>query len=76
MSTNNYYEGVKHVVHIASNASKGCEFCAFPVGGEKFAESINHYIEEHGYKLLHTGTETIGDNMGNPFHLTVALLGK
>lgn len=34
MSTNNYYEGVKHVVHIASNASKGCEFCAFPVGGE------------------------------------------
>ena len=76
MTTKNYYEDVSHIVYITSNVSKGCEICAFPIGGDKFAESINHYIEKHGYKLLHAGSETIPDMMGNPFHVTVALVGK
>ncbi len=46
------------------------------MGDHKLAESINHYIEMHGYKLLHVGTETIHDDQGEPWHTTVSVLGK
>jgi len=76
MTTHNYYEGINHVVHINSDESKGCEHCGFRIGPHNLAESINHYINDHGYKLLHVGQESSNDSMGNPFQLTVALLGK
>jgi len=76
MASQNYYEGVNHVVHISTDESKGCEHCAFRIGTDNFAESINHYISDHGYKLLHVGQETSHDSMGNPFQLTVAVVGK
>jgi hypothetical protein len=65
------YKGVKHVVHISTHVQTGCEHCSFGVGGEHFTDSINHYIEQHGYKLLHVGTET-----GQGLQMTVAVLGK
>ncbi len=70
------YKGIKHVVDLSTNIMKPCEHCSTSVGSDKLAESINHYIEKHGYKLLHAGTETIHDMNGNPWHTTVALLGK
>jgi hypothetical protein len=76
------YEGVQHVVHISTNISASCEHCSKSVGGypgdgeHSLAESINHYIEKHGYKLLHVGTETSRDLDGNSWHSTVAVLGK
>lgn len=76
MTTQNYYEGVNHVVHISNDEGKSCEHCDFRVGTDNFAESINHYISAHGYKLLHVGQQTSRDSMGNPWQLTVALLGK
>jgi hypothetical protein len=76
MATQNYYEGVNHVVYISTDESKGCDHCDFRVGFENFAESINHYIDAHGYKLLHVGQESSRDINGNPFHLTVAVVGK
>lgn len=30
------------------------------------AESINHYINEHGYRMLHVGTETSRDDEMRP----------
>ena len=75
MTTQNYYEDVKHVVHVSSDEGKSCEHCDFRFGSD-IAESINHYIDDHSYKLLHVGQETSRDNMGNPFQITVALLGK
>ena len=75
MTTQNYYEGVNHVVHISNDESKSCEHCDFRAGSD-LAESINHYIDAHGYKLLHVGQETSRDNMGNPWQIKVAVLGK
>lgn len=66
----------QHVIHIDTNISKGCEHCHFSIGGDRFAESVNHYIEEHGYKLLHVGTETVSAPNGAPWHTTVAIVGK
>ena len=76
MASQNYYEGLQHVVHISTNIEKPCEHCTIQVGGERLADSINHYIEQHGYKLLHVGTETGIDMNGNTSHSTVAILGR
>ena len=72
----NYYEGVKHVVNISTDIGTKCEHCDVGIGLENFAGSINHYIEKHGYKLLHVGTETHHDAESKPWHSTIALLGK
>jgi hypothetical protein len=77
MTTQNYYEGVEHVVYISTDVSTGCEHCDKMLGGSaNFAESINHYIDQHGYKLLHVGSETTRDDVGNPWHCSVAVVGK
>ena len=53
-----------------------CEHCERFVGGDLFADSVNHYIEEHGYKVLHVGAETSRDMEGKPWDMTVAVLGR
>lgn len=69
MTTN--YEGIKHVVHISTHVGTGCEHCTHAIGSNNFAESVNHYIQQHDYKILHIGSES-GDNLT----MTVAVLGK
>ena len=76
MLTPNYYSGVQHVVQISTNIGTGCEHCSTSIGLEEFAQSVNHYIEQHGYKLLHIGQETGTDMDGKPWHNTVAVLGR
>ncbi len=75
MTNENYYEGIKHVVHISTGTGTRCEHCDANFKHEEFADPINHYIEQHGYRLLHVGTETIDDEDGNPWHTSVAVLG-
>ena len=69
-----------HVVHLSTNIGKTCEHCTFWTGAgadeHNLAESINHYIAQHGYSLLHVGTETTHSDDGGLWHSTVALLGK
>ena len=73
----NSIQGVSHVVQIDTNTTGGCEHCNASIGGrESLAESINHYIEQHGYKLLHVGSQTSHGPDGTPWHDTIALLGK
>ena len=76
MTTQNFFEGITHVAHISTDEGKKCEHCDFFVGLENFAESINHYIKEHNYKLLHVGQQTSRTSDGDIFHLTVATVGK
>jgi hypothetical protein len=65
------------VVHISTNVETGCTHCSEQIGGEdRFAESINHYIQAHGYKLLHVGQQTTPDYDGKPRHATAAVLGR
>lgn len=76
MPSDDIYAGITHVVHISTNIGKSCEHCDASVGLDRFAESVNHYIDQHGYKLLHVGAET-GQNLdGNLWNSTVAVLGK
>jgi hypothetical protein len=76
MPAQNYYEGIKHVVYVSTGEQKECEHCGESVGGSLFAKAVNHYIEEHGYKLLHIGTDTNWSDEGTPWHDTVAVVGK
>ncbi len=76
MTAKNYYEDVKHVVHVSTGIDTGCEHCVKEIGSEGFAKSVNHYIDKHSYKLLHVGSETVHDDTGKPWHTTVAILGK
>src|SRR5262245_61197952 len=78
--------GTRHVIHLSTDVGTQCEHCGEPVGGgwghmgggagADLAKSINHYLEKHGYQLLHVGTETTTDQDGNPWHCTIAVLGS
>ena len=75
MTNENLYKGVGHVVQIDTDKSTRCEHCAFEIGGDNFVPSVNHYIEKHGYKILHVGQRAyIYDD--KPVSHTVAILGK
>jgi hypothetical protein len=57
-----------------------CEHCSQMVGSHEssvgeLAASINHYVQEHGYQLLHVGQETTRDENGKPWQFTVAVMG-
>ncbi len=76
MESSNLYEGIGHVVHISTNVTTGCEHCRHRIGGNEFAQSVNHYINEHGYRLLHVGSESSDDDEGRLWNFTVAVLGQ
>ena len=68
-------QNISHVVQLASDTKKGCEYCREPIpygDGAELGEWINHYLEKHGYKILHIGTDF---GFGNS-ERTVAILGK
>ena len=67
---------IKKVVKISSDIGIGCTECSgIRIGQENFAESINHYVQQHGYRILHIGTESTHDNEQNVYHTTIAILG-
>ena len=69
-------EAITRVVKINANSEGSCQCCSKRIGGSHlFAESINHYLKDHGYKLLHIGSEATEDRHGEPCHMTVAMLG-
>lgn len=76
MTTENYYKGIKHVVTISTDESLTCDECKSELERNNVSGALNHYIEQHGYKILHIGQQTSKDNEGHIFHLTVALVGK
>jgi S-adenosylmethionine:tRNA-ribosyltransferase-isomerase (queuine synthetase) len=67
-------EDIEHVVHLSSETVQGCIECVSTLP-DNVGEQINHYLD-HGYRILHIGTETTRAFEGDVFHNTVALLGK
>jgi len=68
-------ENVKEIKVVSTNVHETCMHgCKLPYNGQMFDSNINHYINEHGYKLLHVGQESSNDCNGNPYHSTVAVL--
>jgi hypothetical protein len=73
MVDSNPYSGIEHVVRVDSQIKERCEHCDTFLGGE-FHKSINHYLEQHGYKLLHVGSEAKYTE-GHQYSNLVAILG-
>lgn len=67
----------KEVVYVSSNISHHCEYCDRRefIGGENFTDSINHYIQNHGFELIHVGQESVMGSDGKQYQTTVAILG-
>jgi len=63
-------------VQVSSDITASCPECVEgPDHGADVAEKINHFLQ-HGYNLLHVGQETSTGSNGEPWHNTVAILGK
>jgi hypothetical protein len=80
VETTSAHDKIAHEIEISSDIGRACEHCNQRVGGGWtddgiIDESINHYIEQHGYKLLHVGTQTYTGDDGKPRHTTVAFVG-
>jgi hypothetical protein len=72
---NHICEGVTHTVVVWMNdPSCPVEACGCKTWG--FAEVVNHCIADHGFRLLHVGTETEKYGSSEPIVHTVAVLGK
>jgi len=68
------HETQKTTIYLSTNIGKSCEICrASFIDYHDIAREINHYLD-HGYKLLHVGSETSHDDDGKPWHATVAVL--
>lgn len=68
MKADNYYKGIKHTAHISSNR-QWCEICRIDLRTD-IGTGINHFIDKHGYELLHVGSESDGKES-----ITVAVMG-
>ena len=61
--------------NIAPNVCPACKTAIRPEGsGQRIDGAINHMLE-HGWRLLHVGSEWSEDREGKTIHHTVAILG-
>lgn len=76
------YARFTKICHLTSECGKSCPECQKIIGwndeGSDLEGAINHLISEHGYTLIHIGTEThTKTELGQGFaNYTVAVLGK
>lgn len=66
---------VKHVIKLSTNVSMGCQVCGDRQEAEDIDTSINHYLQQHGAKLLHVGAESYRGEDGRTASQTVAMIG-
>jgi hypothetical protein len=63
------------VVSFTETDAKACEVCGVAFHGwYDLGKKIQHYID-HGYRLLHVGTDTSEHEQGL-WHTTIAVVGK
>lgn len=62
----------KRYIQLSTGIHKSCEVCRVDIAYENIARQINHYLD-HGYKVVHVGTETFATEKGLE-HFTVAML--
>ncbi|MNF82218.1 hypothetical protein D3C84_645180 [compost metagenome] len=65
----------KYAVKLSSNISRSCQYCDKWQDGSEIDDNINHYIKDHGAKLLYVGGEAFTDDYGKIGHHLVAMLG-
>jgi hypothetical protein len=66
------------IVRLSSNVLQFCDYCDYVQADVRewdwLASMATHYTQEHGFEILHIGTESSQDDKGT-FHYTVAYLG-
>ena len=77
------YTHLLKTVHLSSAVGRACEECLaedspdfLDTAPEDVGAQINHYLEVHGYELIHVGQQTGRDQAGHPWQMTVAIVGK
>jgi hypothetical protein len=76
-------DDVGQIVQVFSSVMTGCPICRETEGpgdGAAFDESyletrVNHLLAEHDGQLLHVGQQSDTDADGNPWQMTVAVVG-
>ncbi|MFR0690197.1 hypothetical protein ACLUTX_12430 [Enterobacterales bacterium AE_CKDN230030158-1A_HGKHYDSX7] len=69
------YETVVHTVKLSTDVSMHCKVCGEWQEAENLDANLNHYLQQHGAKLLHLGSEAYRDENGRTAHHTVAVVG-
>lgn len=73
------YSKISKVFYLNSMIAQKCPDCDFHFNHEDSYYNIGHHINHmmsKGWILLHVGQETTHDSEGNPWHNTVAIMGK
>jgi len=77
------YTNLLKTVHLSSAVGMAGEECPpedspdfLDTAPEDVGAQINHYLEVHGYELLHVGQQTGRDQAGHPWQMTVAVVRK
>ena len=65
----------RYLVQVDGNTSTGCEYCDYRIDAERFPDGANHYIQEHGMRVIGAGQQTSRDYDGHPYHFPFVLLG-
>lgn len=72
---------MQHVIGLSSDVHSACQECSDWIGARSdftvasVAEAANHYVQAHGYRIVHVGQETGQDNEGRPHQHTVIVVG-
>jgi hypothetical protein len=68
---------VKYLVRLSTNEYGACAECDQWSAGPRYSvtDHANHYVQEHGYQILHVGQETSHDDEGKPWQATVIVVG-
>lgn len=65
---------MRHVVQLSSDVHVPCEECREYRTDDNVGNAINHYLD-HGYVLLHVGTQTAHNRDREPTYSTIAIMG-
>lgn len=64
----------KEIFRVSSAESSSCALCSESIDGPTwFTRAVNHYIQDHGCKLVHVGQESTG-YVEDKYETTVAIL--
>lgn len=65
-----------YLVQLRSNVGQSCRECGDGTGWEgDIAAQANHYMIEHGYRVVHVGQETERASDGSLWHSTAIVIG-
>lgn len=75
MTTENYYKNIKTIMHITPQRLQRCD-PPCNILPKDFSDAVNHFLNAHGFKLLHVGTQSSFSDTGEIVHDVIAVLGK